>query len=131
MRSARVAVFLGIAYALAGCGGASPGDEVRAKVQQFARATAKRDVGTLCDQVLAPTIVSRLTAAGLTCPQAMKLFVASVSAPTIRVSRVTINGSTASAVVLAGASGQKPASEQLGLIRTQRGWRLTSLASPR
>jgi hypothetical protein len=130
MRSARVWVLLGTAYALVGCGGATPHDDVRAKVQQFATATAKRDVTTLCDQVLAPALVARLTAAGLTCQQAMRLFVSSVQNPTISVSRVTVRGSNASAVVLAGASGQKAALEKIELVQTKRGWRLASLASP-
>ena len=131
MLSARLAALLGIAYALAGCGGSSPGADVRAKVAQFGTATAQHEVTVLCDQVLAPTLVARLTAAGLNCPQAMKLFVASVQNPTISVSRVTIKGSAATAVVLAGATGQKPALETLELIKTKRGWRLASLASPR
>ncbi|MGH2866597.1 MAG: hypothetical protein ACRDNK_03380 [Solirubrobacteraceae bacterium] len=129
MRSARVGVLLGIAYALAGCG-AGPRDDVRAKIQQFASATAKRDVAVLCDQVLAPSLVVRLTAAGVSCQQAMKIFVFSVQNPTITVSRVTVKGATASAVVLAGAPGQQPALEKIQLVQTKRGWRLVSLASP-
>jgi hypothetical protein len=129
MRSARVGVLLGIAYALVGCG-ASARDEVAAKIQQFAQATAKRDVATLCDQVLAPPLIARLTAAGLTCDQAMKIFVGSVQNPTISVSRVTVKGARASAVVLAGATGQRAALEKVELVQTKRGWRLASLASP-
>ncbi|MGI9184437.1 MAG: hypothetical protein ACR2GZ_05650 [Solirubrobacteraceae bacterium] len=129
MRSARVCVLLGIAYALVGCG-ASPRDDVRAKVQQFASATAKRDVAILCDQVLAPSLVARLTAAGLSCQQAMKLFVSSVQNPTLSVSRVTVKGASASAVVLTGATGQRAALEKIQLVQTKRGWRLVSLASP-
>jgi hypothetical protein len=129
MRWARVWVLLGVAYALAGCG-ASPRDDVRAKIQQFASATAKRDVAILCDQVLAPTLVARLTAAGVSCQQAMRIFVSSVQHPTISISRVTVRGACASAVVLAGATGQRAALEKIGLVQTKHGWRLISLASP-
>lgn len=118
------------ALALAGCG-ASPHQEVEAKVQQFAHATAARDYATLCDEVLAPSLVTHLTAAGLSCHQAMKLFVSSVANPTISVSRVSVDGDTASAVVLARASGQPSSREQIELVRTAHGWRLASLASPR
>jgi hypothetical protein len=130
MRSGHAIALLGVAYALSGCG-ASAGDEVQAKLQQFAHAVANRDVPTLCRQVLDPSLVSRLTAAGLTCDQAMHTFVDSVSDPTLSVSKVHIKGSSASAVVLAGAKGQEASLESVALTDTKRGWRLTSLASPR
>jgi ketosteroid isomerase-like protein len=115
---------------MTGCG-VSAKDEVQAKVEQFARATASKDVQRLCTQVLAPALVSRLTAAGISCDQAMKIFVQSVSDPTISVTKITVNGSRASAVVLAGATGQTAALERIALIQTAKGWRLASLASPR
>ena len=130
MRRSRGVALLCSAYVLAGCG-ASARDEVQAKVQQFAHATASKDYATLCGQVLAPALVSRLTAVGITCDQAMKIFVNSVSNPTISVSRITVSGSHASAVVLAGATGQPAALERIELIDTQNGWRLASLASPK
>ncbi len=109
----------------------SPIDQVRAKVRQFATATDTRNPQVLCDQVLAPALVNRLTAAGLSCLQAMKVFVSSVSHPTLSVSKVTVSGATASAVVLAAATGQAAALESVQLVRTARGWRLVSLAAPR
>lgn len=130
MRPAHLILPLVGACALAGCG-ASPRQEVEAKVQQFAKATAARDYAALCSQVLAPSLVSHLTAAGLTCQQAMRIFVSSVQNPTISVSRVTVNGLTASAVVIARANGQPPSREQIDLVHTGHGWRLASLASPR
>ena len=132
MWPARVLAVIALAAGLTACGSSpSPTDQVRAKVQQFATATAHQDAKTLCEQVLAPALVSRITAAGLSCDQAMKVFVSSVSHPTIRISKVSVHGSTASAVVLAGASGQTSALESVGLARTKLGWRLTSLAAPR
>lgn len=130
MRLARGIALVGTAYVLAGCG-ASAHQEVEAKVQQFAHATADRDYATLCTQVLAPELVAHLTAAGLNCRQAMKVFAASVANPTISVSRVSVDGSRASAVVLAEATGQPASVESIQLIETKHGWRLASLASPR
>ncbi|MEA2210877.1 MAG: hypothetical protein QOF83_825 [Solirubrobacteraceae bacterium] len=103
---------------------------MQAKVQQFAQATAGKNVHALCTQVLAPSLVARLTAAGISCDQAMKIFVDSVANPTISVSKITVNGNRASAVVLAGATGQTPSLQRIQLIQTQSGWRLASLASP-
>jgi hypothetical protein len=131
MRSARVLVTFAVIVAVAGCGSVSASDQVRAKVRQFATATAGGNTGELCDQVLAPALVSRITAAGLSCLQAMKVFVSSVSHPTLSISKVTVRGAAASAVVLAGAAGQTAALESVQLVRTARGWRLASLASPR
>lgn len=131
MGTARAIVTLALVLGVAGCGSVSQADQVRAKVRQFATATDTRDTRVLCDDVLAPTLVSRLSAAGLNCRQAMKVFVSSVSHPTLSVSKVTVKRATASAVVLAGASGQTAALESVQLVRTARGWRLASLAAPR
>lgn len=129
MRLHRGVALICSAYVLAGCG-ASAKEEVQAKVQQFAHATAAKDVHALCTEVLAPSLVSRLTAAGISCAQAMKIFVDSVANPTISVSKVIVSGNHASAVVLAGATGQTPSLQRIQLIQTQNGWRLASLASP-
>ena len=130
MRPGRWIPLLGVAYALSGCG-ASASDQVQAKLQQFAHAVAGRDTGTLCSQVLAPDLVGHLTAAGLSCQQAMRTFVDSVTDPSLSVSKVHVKGSSASAVVLARAKGQQSSLESVQLTNTKQGWRLTSLASPR
>jgi hypothetical protein len=130
MRPGRGIALLCSAYVLAGCG-ASAHQQVEAKVQEFARATANRNYAALCNDVLAPALVAHLTAAGLSCEQAMRVFVSSVQNPSINVSKVTVHGSSASAVVLASATGQSAAIESIELIDTKHGWRLASLASPR
>jgi hypothetical protein len=130
MRPGRWIVLLGVAYATVGCG-ASASDQVQAKLQQFAHAVASHDTGALCSQVLAPDLVGHITAAGLSCQQAMRVFVNSVSDPTLSVSKVHVKGSAASAVVLARAKGQQASLESVQLTNTKGGWRLISLASPR
>ncbi len=130
MRPVRTILLLLVgAYALAGCG-ASAHDQVQAKVQQFARATAAGDYQTLCQQVLAPSLVQRLGAANLSCPQAMRVFVSSVKNPTLSVAKITVSGQRASAVVLATATGQHASLNTIELVNTKGGWRLASLASP-
>lgn len=121
---------LGVAYALTGCG-ATASEQVQAKLEQFAHAVAARDTTTLCSQVLAPDLVGHLHAAGLSCEQAMKTFVQSVSNPSLSVSKVHVTGGSASAVVLARADGQPSSLESVQLTNTKNGWRLASLASPR
>jgi len=129
MRLPRVFVLLGVAMALAGCG-VSAGDEVQAKVEQFAQAVASRNTAALCQQILAPQLVDRLTVFGLSCRRAMQTFVDSVENPTLSIAKVTVRGNTASAVVLTGAHGQRASLDSLELINTDHGWRLASLASP-
>ena len=121
---------IGVAYALAGCG-ASASDQVQAKLEQFAHAVAARDTATLCGEVLAPGLVGHLNAAGLSCQQAMRTFVQSVSDPSISVAKVHVKGGSASATVLARAKGQPSSLEAVRLTNTKAGWRLASLASPR
>jgi hypothetical protein len=81
--------------------------------------------------VLAPALVGHLTAAGLSCEQAMATFVDSVEDPTISISRVSVTGRHASAIVLTAARGQSASLQTVGLIDTRQGWRLSSLAAPR
>jgi hypothetical protein len=130
MKPGHALALLGVAYALSGCG-ASASDQVQAKLEQFAHAVAARDTATLCSQVLAPDLVGHLNAAGLSCSQAMRMFVQSVSDPSLSVSKVRVKGGSASAMVLARAKGQPSSLEAVKLTNTKDGWRLASLASPR
>ena len=130
MRTARGLALLGAAWVLAGCG-ASDSQQVQTKLQQFAHAVAGHDASVLCGQVLAPALVQRFGAAGLSCEQAMQTYFASVTDPTLSISKVSVHGSTAWADVLAAAEGQEAAVERVQLIDTRKGWRLASLATPR
>jgi hypothetical protein len=130
MRAAVGLVILGSACALSGCG-ASQRDEVQAKVQQFARATANRDYRTICEQVLAPALLEHLAGAGLPCQQAMQIFVSSVQDPTLSIGSISVKGHRASAIALTGARGQTTTLEAIGLVQTGHGWRVSSLGSPR
>lgn len=130
MRHACGLVLLAAACVLAGCG-ASSSQQVQAKLQQFAHAVAGHDAATLCRQVLAPALVQRFANVGLDCEQAMQTYFASVNDPSLSISKVSIHGPTASAVVLASARGQQSAIDSVQLIQTKDGWRLASLATPR
>lgn len=129
MRPASGIVIAVLSWALAGCG-VSARDEVQAKVQQFAKATASGDYRALCEQVLAPSLLGRLSSAGLGCEAAMRIFVASVQDPTLSVARIRVNGKRASAVALTAARGQHAALDTIELIDTKNGWRVSSLGSP-
>jgi ketosteroid isomerase-like protein len=123
LRATLLALFA--AGLLSGCG-TSDSDQVRAKVEQFAKAVRAHDAKTLCQQVLAPSLTSRLVGEGLTCERGIQIFFASVQSPTLSVGRVSLNGNSASALVLAGARCQRLALAQLYLVKTSSGWRISS-----
>jgi hypothetical protein len=129
MRAARGVLPVVVACVVAGCG-TSERENVQAKVQQFVKAAASRDYKTICSQVLAPSLLERLAAGGVACEQAMQFALGSVQNPTLSVGKVTISGSNASVITLTSASGQQASLDAIKLVKTGRGWRITSLGSP-
>lgn len=117
------------ACALGGCG-TSTGDQVKAKVQQFAHAVATKDAKTLCDQVLAPALLEHFAAVGLPCVRAMHTFLATVKDPTLATGRVVVDGPKAEVLTLSGARGQIGALSAVELVNTPNGWRVSGLGSP-
>jgi hypothetical protein len=125
-----IAVLLAVAAcALGGCG-TSTSDQVKAKVQQFAQSVAAKDARTLCDQVLAPTLLEHFASVGIPCVKAMQIFLGSVHSPTLAVGRVVVNGGKAEALTLSGARGQLGALSAVELVNTSAGWRVSGLGSP-
>jgi hypothetical protein len=129
MRVAPGIIVASCAGVLAGCG-TSNADQVKAKVDQFVTAAASRKYTTICQDVLAPSLVARLEEAGVTCPQAMQIAFGTVKDPTISIGKVTVSGSRASVLTLSAAKNQDASLEAIDLIKTSKGWRLASLASP-
>jgi hypothetical protein len=113
---------------LAGCG-ASPKDQVRAKVEQFASATASKDYATICNQVLAHSLVMHLSANGIRCEQALGLALGAVNNPALSIGQIIVKGSNASVITLTVAQGQHASLDALELIDTGHGWRISSLSS--
>ena len=120
---------LGTAAGLSGCG-TSTSDQVKAKVQQFASAVAKRDSKTLCSDVFAPILLEHFAAVGLSCERAMSIYLSSVHDPTLLVGRVVVRGQTAEAQTLSGARHQVGSLDALELVNTSNGWRVSGLGSP-
>lgn len=130
MRALRTAAALAAAaLALPGCG-TSDRQQIQAKVDQFVHAIAAHDYHTICTQVLGPQLLARLAAGGISCEQAMGIALGQVRAPILSVGRITVTGSTAQAITLSGAAGQRGAFETLNLVKTSNGWRISSLSTP-
>jgi hypothetical protein len=114
---------------LAGCG-SNARDDVQAKVEQFAKATASRDSKTMCEQVIAPILIESYLQRGITCRQYWNLGLSHVSKPTLAIGRIVITGSRASVIALTGASGEVSSLDAIKLVKTSVGWRIVSLGSP-
>ena len=111
---------------LAGCGGASPEEEVRGVVTRFAAASAEKDYQVICDELFASTLVDNAEQYGLPCEIAVKPGLDGVRAPELTIKAVTVKGDRASARVATDAANQTPSTVTLGLRRIADKWRITS-----
>ena len=111
---------------LAGCGAASPQDEVRDVVNRFAAASAEKNYQVICDELLARTLVDNAEQYGLPCEIALKPGLDSVREPELTVEKITVKGDRASARVATDAANQTPSTVTLGLRRIADEWQITS-----
>lgn len=128
MRLPRAMIVPGVVLAVAGCADAQT--QVRAKVEQLATASAHKDYGQLCNDVLAPSLVARLETYSISCERAMQIAFADVQDPSVSVGRVTVHGRRATAITLSVAAGQQASLEAVELVETDHGWRVSALGSP-
>jgi hypothetical protein len=125
-------VVLAAVAGLAGCGKSEPSDEqqVRTTLTAFSRATADKDYQALCDRLLAPALIADLKKIGLPCEIALQQGLGDVRQPRLIVGDVTVKGKSAVAEVRTSAEGQAPSKDTVELVRTDAGWRISSLATP-
>jgi hypothetical protein len=118
-----------LALALVGCGGKPAGDDsqVRALLAKLAKATAAHDYRTLCEEVLATSLVKEVETAGVPCADALRAGLGSVHSPKLRVVRVRVHGKSAVATVHTSAAGQKASDDSVSLVKGDDGWRVSSL----
>jgi hypothetical protein len=119
-----------LALAAAGCGSQSAEDEVRAKLDDFAQATAAKDYRRLCTDVLAKQLVQKAQSAGLSCETALETGLKGVQNPKVEVQKVTVKRNSATAVVHTTAANQDASTDTLQLARQGGGWRVSSVTSP-
>jgi hypothetical protein len=129
MRPRSLVVALLTSLAIAGCG-TSARDAVKAKVEQYGKATRNHDYQTICTQVLAPSILIRLKSYGVSCEKAMTIAYSSVKDATLGVGKVTVHGKSASVVVLSLAANEPSSLATVLLVDTSQGWRISSVHTP-
>jgi len=115
---------------VAGCGsGPSAQEQVRDTLDEFGRAMSAKDYQALCDHVLAPKLIEKLTQVGLPCEIAMQRAFEDVQNPRLTIGKITIaqDEKSASAEVRTAASGQSPSQDTVELVPVGDGWRVSSL----
>jgi hypothetical protein len=125
------ALALVLTLGLAACGGKPPSEEtkVRDLLGKLTKATAKRDYRTLCEDVLAQSLVKDVETAGVPCADALRAGLGGVREPRLKVVRVRVRGNHAVATVHTSAKGQKSSDDTVSLIKSG-GWRVASLTNP-
>ena len=116
---------------LAGCGeqGPTPEEQVRATVAEFGRATAAKDYGTLCDRLLAPSLVEEVESIGLPCERALRRGLGDVEDPRLTIGRIDIRDEEASAEIRTTAAGEEPSRDTLELVNVDGTWKISSLGT--
>jgi hypothetical protein len=116
---------------LAGCGdaGPTPDEQVRATVGDFGRATAAKDYRALCEEILAPQLVDKVTQVGLPCETALRRGLGKVRDPHLTIGRVQVEGDRATAEIRTSAAGEQPSKDTLKLVNVNGTWKISSLGS--
>jgi hypothetical protein len=122
-----------VATALAGCGSSGPTDEqlVARAVTDLGRATAAKDYPALCDRILAPSLIEKVTSIGLPCEKALERGLGGVRSPRLALGAIEVDGDRATAQVRTSAANQSPSRDTLRLERVRGSWRVASLAAGR
>jgi hypothetical protein len=116
---------------LVGCGGGepTPEEQVRSTVTEFGRATAAKDYQTLCDRLLAPSLVEDVESIGLPCEVALRQGLGAVREPRLTIGRIQVKDDTASAEVRTAAAGEEPSKDTLELVNLDGEWKISSLGT--
>jgi ketosteroid isomerase-like protein len=123
-----IVAVLAVSGVFAGCGaGPSEVERVHDVVEAFGKASAAKDYQRLCDDLLAPKLVSEVEAAGLPCEVALKQGLGEVSSPRLTIGEIRVSGDAATADVQSSAAGEKPSRDTLALLRVDSSWRIASL----
>jgi hypothetical protein len=118
-----------VLLALVGCGdaGPTPQEQVRTTVGDFGRATAAKDYRALCEDLLAPQLVDKVTQVGLPCETALRRGLGRVKDPHLTIGRVQVDGDHASAEIRTSAAGEPPSKDTLELVNVNGTWKIASL----
>jgi hypothetical protein len=111
-----------------GCGsGPSDEQQVRSTVDAFRKATLAKDYSKMCKQLLAPSLVEKVTTAGLPCEVALSKGLDAVQDPKLSIGAIKVDGDKATADIRTSAAGEEPSRDTLDLTKINGQWRIASL----
>jgi hypothetical protein len=98
-------------------------------VEDLQTASRKGDEAKICNQLLAPALVTKIkTASNGTCETVLKTALQDVDSYELQVKKVTINGNTATATVTSD-TGKKTRTDTLTLVKAGNAWKVATLGS--
>ena len=118
----------------AGCGGggseetkpiSGPAKEAASVVERLEKATAQKDFGTICNELLAAS--TRKQAGGDDCPAVLGARARSVAKPRIKILSIEVSDGRAQVKVRTTAQGQAAATDVVRLVREGGSFRVLSL----
>lgn len=104
-----------------------PKKGVAEAITSFQSDASSLDAGKICKELLAASVVKRLTANGTKCEKSMKSSLEDVDTYTITVESIEVTGSSATAKVKSTVYGK----EKLGtmtLVKESGGWKVSNLS---
>jgi hypothetical protein len=124
-----VVLLTAAALAVSACGRESEEEQVRASLDRFAEATAKKDFQALCDDVFATRLVEEVRRS-VACELALKnSSLGEAEKPRLEILSVKVDGDRATADVRSSAANQPASQDTVELIREEDEWRIISLSS--
>ncbi|QEC46570.1 nuclear transport factor 2 family protein [Baekduia soli] len=131
-----IALLVASAAALSACGQTTKdsakdfqGDQkaVAQTVEDLQKAGAKRDSGRICSRILAPALVDTISkVTRSSCESGLKTALDDADTFELQVEKVTVSGSTASALVTSSGGGQER-TDTLTLQKVGSAWKISSL----
>jgi Putative lumazine-binding len=133
-----VALLLTLPFVLSACGqtaknsaGSFQGEQknVAQTVEDLQTSSRKGDTGKICSELLAPSLVGKITQASKgTCDKVLKDRLSDADAFELQVQKVTITGATATALVKS-EGGKTNRVDTLTLQRVGNAWKIASLVA--
>ena len=105
-------------------GGRDDEQEVRQALARYETASAKKDVQTLCDELLSKSYVRQTASSGLPCEVALRTALEDVRNPTLEILSVKVDGDKADARVRGSAAGQVAGEDTYRLVLEDDAWRI-------
>jgi hypothetical protein len=99
-------------------------------VEDFQSASRKGDEDEICTDLLAPALVNKIKAASKsTCQDALNTSLQDVDSFELKVEKVTVNGTSATATVQSDGGGDKKSTDTLTLTKVGNAWKIAELSA--